>query len=123
MQLSFLTIFYEILAEQKSRPCKEFTPLEEFLVRLVRHLLKKLKHQPLLFVELLFSKTRRECHYINAENLLHEVGTLRKQVGSINHHGETGDAHTSGWARRSIADALGDDEADVVISHQFNHQM
>ncbi|XP_028188154.1 uncharacterized protein LOC114374680 [Glycine soja] len=41
-------------------------------------MLKKMKKQPLLFVELLFWKTRRECHYVNAEYLLSEL----EEIGS-----------------------------------------
>ncbi|KAH1249567.1 hypothetical protein GmHk_05G012891 [Glycine max] len=48
------------------------------------HMLKKMKKQPLLFVELLFWKTRRECHYINAEYLLSELGHLKKESANWN---------------------------------------
>ncbi|KAH9677423.1 Timeless family protein [Citrus sinensis] len=61
-QLSLLTVFYDILAEQKSCPSKEYENIVDFLTRLAK-----------------------------------------------------------GWARRSIADALGEDEADVVISHEFGY--
>ncbi|KAH9677438.1 Timeless family protein [Citrus sinensis] len=61
-QLSLLTVFYDILAEQKSCPSKEYENIGDFLTRLAK-----------------------------------------------------------GWARRSIADALGEDEADV-ISHEFGYQ-
>ncbi|KAG5068713.1 hypothetical protein JHK85_001090 [Glycine max] len=47
-------------------------------------MLKKMKKQPLLFVELLFWKTRRECHYINAEYLLSELGHLKKESANWN---------------------------------------
>lgn len=43
-----------------------------------------MKKQPLLFVELLFWKTRRECHYINAEYLLSELGHLKKESANWN---------------------------------------
>lgn len=89
-----------------------------FLTNLVRKMLRKMKQQPLLFVEVLFWKTRKECHHINAEYLLHEVGKLKKQNG----YGEIGSMHATGWVRRSIADALGEDEADVVISHDLGYQ-
>ncbi|KAG5063549.1 hypothetical protein JHK85_004732 [Glycine max] len=52
-------------------------------------MLKKMKKQPLLFVELLFWKTRRECHYINAEYLLSELGHLKKE--SVNWNNTQGD--------------------------------
>ncbi|KAF8020353.1 hypothetical protein BT93_G0911 [Corymbia citriodora subsp. variegata] len=117
-QLSLLTTFHEILVEQKSCPNKEYIEIVDFLTNLVRKMLRKMKQQPLLFVEVLFSKTRKECHYINAEYLLHEVGKLKKQIGD----GENGSVHSTGWVRRSIADALGEDEADVVISHDLGYQ-
>ncbi|KAG4963693.1 hypothetical protein JHK82_040369 [Glycine max] len=47
-------------------------------------MLKKMKKQPLLFVELLFWKTRMECHYINAEYLLSELGHLKKESANWN---------------------------------------
>ncbi|XP_056158902.1 topoisomerase 1-associated factor 1 isoform X2 [Syzygium oleosum] len=117
-QLSLLTIFHEILVEQRSSPNKEYTEIVNFLTNLVRKMLRKMKQQPLLFVEVLFWKTRKECHHINAEYLLHEVRKLKKQNG----YGEIGSMQTTGWVRRSIADALGEDEADVVISHDLGYQ-
>lgn len=125
LQLSLLTSFYDILAEQKSCPCKDYANIVDFLTRLVRKMLIKMKTQPLLFVEILFWKTRKECHYINAEYLLHELGHFRKQKGKwkdVPETGEFGSSPANGWARRSIADALGDDEADVVISHNLGDQ-
>ncbi|KAH9677433.1 Timeless family protein [Citrus sinensis] len=123
-QLSLLTVFYDILAEQKSCPSKEYENIGDFLTRLVRKMLKKMKNQPLLFVEILFWKNRRECHYINAEYLLHELGNAKKQSGAwgnVSEIGDIGSSQAKGWARRSIADALGEDEADV-ISHEFGYQ-
>ncbi|KAL1342431.1 hypothetical protein AAHE18_09G157200 [Arachis hypogaea] len=124
-QLSLLTTFYDILVEQKSCPCNEYADIVDFLNSLVRKMLKKMKKQPLLFVEILFWKTRRECHYINAEYLLDELGHLRKESrnwGSTQGDGEVGSSAAKVWTRRSIADALGDDEADVLITHEFGYQ-
>ncbi|XVF12596.1 hypothetical protein REPUB_Repub08aG0132500 [Reevesia pubescens] len=124
-QLSLLTIFYDILAEQKSSPSEDHTATVGFITSLIRNMLKKMKHQPLLFIEILFWKTRRECHYINAEYLLHELGHWKKGSGnqeSIPGNEEVGSSQANEWVRRSIADALGDDEADVVISHDLGHQ-
>ncbi|XP_024642189.1 protein timeless homolog isoform X2 [Medicago truncatula] len=124
-QLSLLTIFYDILAEQKSRPCEEYASIVDFLNSLVRKMLKKMKKQPLLFVEVLFWKTRRECHYINAEYLLDELGHLKNETKNWNDtqgDGEIGSSPGKPWTRRSLADALGDDEADVVISHDSRYQ-
>lgn len=88
-------------------------------------MLKKMKNQPLLFVEILFWKTRRECHYINAEYLLHELGHAKKISGTwedVSEVGDIGSSKAKGWACRSIADALGEDEADVMISHDLGYQ-
>ncbi|KAG4988796.1 hypothetical protein JHK82_031131 [Glycine max] len=51
---------------------------DEMLSFVLKKMLKKMKKQPLLFVELLFWKTRRECHYVNAEYLLSEL----EEIGS-----------------------------------------
>jgi timeless len=123
--LSLLTIFYDILVEQKSCPCEEYATIVDFLNSLVRKMLKKMKKQPLLFVEVLFWKTRRECHYINAEYMLGELGHLKNESRNWNDtqgDGEMGSSPVKAWTRRSIADALGDDEADVVISHDSRYQ-
>ncbi|KAI4330916.1 hypothetical protein MLD38_029155 [Melastoma candidum] len=124
-QLSLLTTFYEILAEQKASPQEQYSEIVIFLTRLIRSLLRKMKHQPLLFVDILFWKTRRECHHINADYLLHEVGNLRREsayLGEKSSKGEVDTMPSTGWVRRSIADALGDDEADVVLSHDLPSQ-
>ncbi|KAL7254194.1 hypothetical protein ACSBR1_008571 [Camellia fascicularis] len=124
-QLSLLNTFYIIMAEQKSSPCKEYENIVLFLTSLVRRMLRKMKSQPLLFVEVLFWKTRKECHYINCESLLHEVGNLKRESakwGSVSNDGEIGSTQGKGWVRRSIADAFGDDEADFVISHEMDKQ-
>ncbi|CAN6327232.1 unnamed protein product [Urochloa humidicola] len=108
-QLSLLTIFYDILAEQKLSSSKEYTNIVNFLSKVVRKMLKAMRKQPLLFVEILFWKTRKECHCIDADTLLNE---LKKDVG--NKDGEIGSS--KGWRGPiNIADSLGDDEADLVI--------
>ncbi|XP_012440064.1 uncharacterized protein LOC105765487 isoform X2 [Gossypium raimondii] len=125
-QLSLLVTFYDILEEQKLSPSEDHADIVVFITSLVRKMLKKMKHQPLLFIEILFWKTRRECHYINAEYLLHELGHLKK--GNRNQDSVPGNTEVKSseaaneWVRRSIADALGDDEADVVIAHDIGHQ-
>ncbi|KAK3010402.1 hypothetical protein RJ639_012889 [Escallonia herrerae] len=124
-QLSLLTTFYEILEEQKSNPCKEYKYIVAFLTSLVRRMLRKMKSYPLLFVEVLFWKTRKECHYINCESLLNELGSLKKERrkwGDLAKDGEVGSSEGNGWTHRSIADALGDDEADIVISYGIDDQ-
>ncbi|KFK26897.1 hypothetical protein AALP_AA8G307700 [Arabis alpina] len=119
-QLSLLITFHKILDEQKACPCKDYENIVTFLTDLVRNMLKKMKSQPLLFVEILFSKSRKECHYINAEYMLHELGHLRKQMGNqekVSGTEENVSPSDKGWARRNLADALGDDDADVEISY------
>ncbi|KAF8413264.1 hypothetical protein HHK36_001240 [Tetracentron sinense] len=127
-QLSLLNTFYDILVEQKSSPCKEYANIVSFLTNLVRKMLRKMKSQPLLFVEALFWKTRKECHYISSEALLHELGNLRKEYenwgsASGRDEEEIGSSQGKGGIyKRSIADSLGEDEADFVISHELSYQ-
>ncbi|KAG5043063.1 hypothetical protein JHK87_006978 [Glycine soja] len=69
---------------------------------LCRKMLKKMKKQPLLFVELLFWKTRRECHYINVEYLLSELGHLKKESANWNNtqgDEEIGSSPTKVWTQ------------------------
>lgn len=57
--------------------------------------------------------------------MLHELGHLRKQMGDqekVSGTEENGIPSEKGWTRRSLADALGDDEADVVISYDQGFQ-
>jgi timeless len=124
-QLSIITTFHSILVEQKSCPSKEYANIVDFLTSFVRRMLRKMKSQPILFVEILFWKTRRESHYINAEYLVHEIGSLKKDSRNwenILEDAELGSSQAKGWTRRNIADALGEDEADVVISHELGYQ-
>ncbi|XP_076935697.1 uncharacterized protein LOC143602502 [Bidens hawaiensis] len=112
-QLSLLIIFHTILEEQKSTPCKDYENIVLFLTTLVREMMKKMKNNPLLFVEVLFWKTRKECHYINCEAMINDLGKTRN--GYRKTEGDLGTSGGNGWVRKNIADALGDDEADVVI--------
>lgn len=123
-QLSLLSTFHEILAEQKAHPSKKHEKIVQFLTSLVRKMLRKMKSQPLLFVEVLFWKTRRECNYISAEYLLKEFRNLKKNMDmhSFPDEVEAGVSKDNIWGRRSIADALGEDEADVVVSHDLGYQ-
>ncbi|EYU25177.1 hypothetical protein MIMGU_mgv1a000309mg [Erythranthe guttata] len=112
-QLSLLTIFNDILEEQKSRPRKEYENIVSFLTSLVRRMLRKMKRHPLLFVEVLFWKTRKECHYINCESMLTELNSMKNQTGEErigSEKGGNGLFEGQTWVRRSIADALGDDD-------------
>ncbi|XP_078431748.1 timeless family protein isoform X2 [Wolffia australiana] len=120
-QLSLLTTFYSILSEQKSSKGNDHAFVSDFLTKVVRRMFKKLKNQPLLFVELLFWKTRKECHYIDAESLLHDIHASRK--GNENSEEATSTAEIRRQHPKSIADSLGDDEADALISHNILTQV
>lgn len=75
-----------------------------------------MKSYPFLFVEVLFWKTRKECHYINCGTMLNELSGLRNENGkgrNVASNGESGFFEGQRWVRRSIADALGED--DFVI--------
>ncbi|KAH6784021.1 hypothetical protein C2S52_008980 [Perilla frutescens var. hirtella] len=122
-QLSLLTIFNEILEEQKLRPCKEYENIVNFLSSLIRRMLRKMKSYPLLFVEVLFHKTRKESHYINCGSMLNELNSMRNGAGEGRKgakNGGNGFFEDQKWVRRSIADALGDD--DFVTSGQGNQE-
>ncbi|KAF6997707.1 hypothetical protein CFC21_013904 [Triticum aestivum] len=111
-QLSLLTTFYDILAEQKSSSSKEYANIVNFLSKIVRKLVRAMKKQPLLFVDTLFWKTRKECHCIDADYLLNEF-----KGDTNNKGGEVGSS--KGWGGPvNIADSLGDDEADYDIPHE-----
>ncbi|GAB4858390.1 hypothetical protein Ancab_009861 [Ancistrocladus abbreviatus] len=124
-QLSYLCIFYDILDEQKSYPCKEHEHIVDFLTILARRMLRKMKNQPLLFVEVLFPKSRRDCHLINTEFMKQELSDLKKGVQNWRYGSEDHDAGPSQekeMIHRSLADALGDDEYDVVVSSEHDNE-
>lgn len=77
-----------------------------------------MKDQPLLFVDLLFWKTRRDCQYINVEYIRHEVSGFQKGVRKWEHADETDPSQSKNGVRKSFADALGDDEYDVILPNQ-----
>ena len=65
------------------------------------------------------------CMNLGVKSLLHELGSLKKESGkwgNFSRHGEIGSTQGKGWMDRSIANALGEDEADVVISHEPVYQ-
>ncbi|XP_073125062.1 uncharacterized protein [Henckelia pumila] len=116
-QLSLLTIFYEILEEQKLKPCKEYENIVTFLTSFIGRMLWEMKNYPLLSVEVLFSKTRRECHYISCGSMLKELNSMKNNNGE----GESGTMDDGNhfvegqkWVRRNIADALGDDDFEKM---------
>uniref|UniRef100_A0A803M022 Timeless N-terminal domain-containing protein n=1 Tax=Chenopodium quinoa TaxID=63459 RepID=A0A803M022_CHEQI len=117
-QLSCLVIFYDILNEHKENPRKEYENIAQFLTSLIRRMLRKMKDQPLLFVDVLFWKTRKDCHYINVESIQREIGEMKKEVKNWGHGDDTGPSQRKEYSRKSLADALGDDEYDVSIPNQ-----
>ncbi|KAL8139768.1 hypothetical protein V2J09_005789 [Rumex salicifolius] len=123
-ELSYVSSFYEILEENKSGPHKDHNNIIDFLTTFVRRLLWKMESQPLLFVELLFSKTRKDCHLINAESMKHELGDMKSELKKWNHNTNEGEASAPEINRssrpRSMADALGDDEFDVTMPSEPN---
>ncbi|KAL2922143.1 Protein timeless-like protein [Bienertia sinuspersici] len=121
-QLSLLVIFYGILNEQKACPRKEYENIVQFLTTLVRRMLRKMKDQPLLFVDVLFWKTRKDCHYINVESIQRDVGEMRKEVRNWGDADETGAPQGKENTGKNLADALGDDEYDVIIPNQNRHE-
>ena len=58
----------------------------------------KMKSYPLLIVELLFWKTRKEYHYINCESMLQDLGKMRNGYRNKGNDPlrDLGDASTSG---------------------------
>lgn len=84
-------------------------------------MLRKMKSYPLLFVEVLFQKTRKECHFINCGSMLNELNGLRSQAGegrNSSKNGGNGFIEDQKWVRRSLADALGDDDYEAS-GHDF----
>ncbi|KAJ7552476.1 hypothetical protein O6H91_06G056900 [Diphasiastrum complanatum] len=98
-QLSILQTFYEVLSDKKMEKSEEHKHMISFLKSIVRHMFKMLKLQPFLFVELLFWKTRQDCHAISATDMISNLGGVSRKVAPKRGN--------------SIADALGDDEVDV----------
>lgn len=114
MQLSVLRVFYNILADQKSSASKEYASIVNFLTKFTRKMLKLLKDRPLLFVEMLFWKTRKECHCISADVLM--SGLAKRD----SHTDEVVLTNDIGYKQKNIADSLGDDE--FVIPYDLNNQ-
>lgn len=100
VQLSLFQIFYEILSNRKATKIEEHQRIFAFLTKLTRNFFKKLKSQPLLFLDVLFWKTRQECHLITTD---YKIQSLRKTFGKS----------AKNLKKTSIADALGNDEAEI----------
>ncbi|CAL9065379.1 unnamed protein product [Musa banksii] len=113
-QLSVLRVFYNILADQKSSASKEYASIVNFLTKFTRKMLKLFKDRPLLFVEMLFWKTRKECHCISADVLM--SGLAKRD----SHTDEVVLTNDIGYKQKNIADSLGDDE--FMIPNDLNNQ-
>lgn len=84
-------------------------------------MLRKMKSNPLLFVEVLFQKTRKECQYINCGSMLNELKSIKNKAGegrNDTNKGGNGFFEDQQWARRNIADALGDDDFENHLDSQ-----
>ncbi|KAG6504191.1 hypothetical protein ZIOFF_036522 [Zingiber officinale] len=114
-QLSILRVFYDILADQESSKSKKHSNIVNFITKFIRKMLKLMKERPLLFVEILFWKTRRECHCITADALLASVSDLQKDANKPH----DGTFLRTGTRPKSIADSLGDDE--FILPSDFNN--
>ncbi|CAM6071737.1 unnamed protein product [Sphagnum tenellum] len=107
-QLSVLQTFYEILSNQSIQQSEQHRFVVAFLTKVVRHLFQKLKKSPLLFVDLLFWKTKQDCHCITADyvnqDLRKTLSKTRKEKISRNSIQDR---------RALLIDNLGDDDEDV----------
>ncbi|KAK1286793.1 hypothetical protein QJS10_CPA03g00256 [Acorus calamus] len=79
-------------------------------------------------VSKLVANTRKECHYISAEGVSHDLGDLKRKVANWEDDLVGDEVHIgpsngkSRLAGRSLADALGEDEADLIISEEIIFQ-
>ncbi|PIN19050.1 hypothetical protein CDL12_08271 [Handroanthus impetiginosus] len=81
-----------------------------FLKSLVRRMLQKMKSYPLLFVEVLFCSTRKDCHLINCGSMLNELNSMKKELGE-------GSTRNGGNGSSEGQEFSGDDD-DFAISSQ-----
>ncbi|CAM6028202.1 unnamed protein product [Sphagnum balticum] len=107
-QLSVLQTFYEILSNQSIQQSEQHRFVVAFLTKVVRHLFQKLKKSPLLFVDLLFWKTKQDCHCITADYLNQD---LRKSLSKTMK--EKISRNSIQDRRALLIDSLGDDDEDV----------
>jgi len=102
-QLSILQTCYEILSNRTIRNSDQHQFVIAFLTKLVRHLFEKLKTSPMLFVDLLFWKSKQDCQVITANYLIHD---LKKFSRSCKHMSKEVPVQD----RRSLLDSSGDDD-------------
>lgn len=104
-QLSILQTCYEILSNSSIRNSEQHQFVISFLTKLVGHLFEKLKTSPMLFVDLLFWKSKQDCHCITANYALH--GLKKFSGGGISNSKE---AYVRD--RRALLNSLRDDDDD-----------
>lgn len=106
LQLSILQTCYEILSNRTIRNSDQHQFVISFLTKLVRHLFEKLKTSPMLFVDLLFWKSKQDCHCITANYAIEDLRKFSKGVGKhVN-------KDLPGQDRRTLLESLGDDDDD-----------
>ncbi|CAM6108735.1 unnamed protein product [Calypogeia fissa] len=108
-QISILQTFYSVLSNRQLQGAEDHRYVISFLSKVVRRLFKKLEAHPILFVDILFWKTRAECHHITADYMIH---SLRKDTGGSSQNRK----------KINIADALGDDEEDVPTNRDTDDE-
>ena len=106
LQLSILQTCYEILSNSNIRNSEQHQFVISFLTKLVRHLFEKLKTSPMLFVDLLFWKSKQDCHCITANYAIHG---LKKFSGG---GGKSISKEAFVQDRRALLNSLGDDDDD-----------
>lgn len=105
LQLSILQTCYEILSNGTIRNSDQHQFVLAFLTKLVRHLFEKLKTAPMLFVDLLFWKSKQDCHCITAN---YETHGLKK----FSRGGKHMSTEVPVQDRRALLNSLGDDDDD-----------
>eukprot|EP00850_Spirogloea_muscicola_P008972 SM000049S16743 [mRNA] locus=s49:408330:413055:- [translate_table: standard] len=104
-QLSLLSAFERILSDPVARGNKDHRPIISFLSNLVHRLLDHCQKQPLLFVEILFWKTRKDCHLITINHMLDDLGGRRRRP------------YRKGGQKGTLRDALNEDEVQDHTKH------
>eukprot|EP00850_Spirogloea_muscicola_P016653 SM000136S00199 [mRNA] locus=s136:393383:398241:- [translate_table: standard] len=104
-QLSLLSAFERILSDPVAPGNKDHRPIISFLSNLVHRLLDHCQKQPLLFVEILFWKTRKDCHLITINHMLDDLGGRRRRPSR------------KGGQKGTLRDALNEDEVHDQPMH------
>ncbi|KAF3772833.1 hypothetical protein EJ110_NYTH56841 [Nymphaea thermarum] len=93
------------------------TNTNHYIISMLQRISDDLELSPMLF------QTNRDCHYINSEFLLHEIGSLRSKARKWldSSTGVQGGEANKTRPPINIADALGDDEADLLPSYKLDN--